>query len=151
MEQHQAFDKVVAYITHDDRLLVLKHTESEEAGIQVPGGTLRPGENLAEAALREAVEETGLTELQLRTFLGSAEQWLPGPTGRVMKVLAYFHIECTGDVQERWRHFEEDPSDGTPGPIEFELYWVRMPDEVPNLAGELGRKLPELYEMLGLT
>ncbi len=34
------------------------------------GGTVEPDEQLDEAALREAIEETGLTGLRLGTFLG---------------------------------------------------------------------------------
>ena len=36
--------KVLAYIIQDDRLLVFRHTQFPEAGIQVPGGTVEQGE-----------------------------------------------------------------------------------------------------------
>lgn len=35
--------KVYAYITHEERLLVFKHVDFPEVGIQVPGGTLDAG------------------------------------------------------------------------------------------------------------
>ena len=62
--------KVVAYITKDDHLLVFRHVDSE-AGIQVPAGTLEPGESPNDGVIREAQEETGLDNLEVRRFLGS--------------------------------------------------------------------------------
>ena len=57
-------NKVYAYITRGDHLLVFRHVDFPEAGIQIPGGTLEDGEEPDEAVLREAFEETGLEELQ---------------------------------------------------------------------------------------
>lgn len=53
-------DKVLAYITHGNRLLVFRHPHAPEAGIQVPAGTVEEGEDPGTAVLREAAEETGL-------------------------------------------------------------------------------------------
>lgn len=130
--------RAVAYITHGDRLLVFRHTQYPEAGIQVPGGTIEPGETTEAGALREAYEETGLEGLQLHSYLGQYDLDLT-PYGRQgMLRMYYYHLTCDGDPPERWLHHELDPSDGSPAPIEFELYWVRLPDEVPTLVGEQG-------------
>jgi hypothetical protein len=64
--------KVYAYTTNQGRLLVFNHPLSPEAGVQVPGGTVKPGEDSA-AVLREAWEETGLSGLEIVTFLGGTE------------------------------------------------------------------------------
>ncbi|WP_225053676.1 NUDIX hydrolase [Nocardia sp. alder85J] len=55
--------KAVCYIVRDDRLLVHRHPGHswEQVGVQVPAGTVRDGESAADAAIREAGEETGLT------------------------------------------------------------------------------------------
>ena len=53
-------EKAVCYITRDRRILVFEHPGAPDAGIQVPAGTIEPGEDPARAALREAAEESGL-------------------------------------------------------------------------------------------
>jgi len=144
----------VAYITHSDRLLVFRHVDAvgntiHEAGIQVPGGAIEAGESTRAGTLREAHEETGLEGLQVRAFLGWHDLDLArygqprrGETGIVR--LFYYHLAFEGETPERWIHNEMDPSDGTPYPIPFELYWVRFPDEVPELIGDQGIYLHKL-------
>ncbi len=61
-------ERVLAYITQGDRLLVFRHTRSPEADIQVPGGTVEAGEAPEAAALREAREESGLAVLHLNDW-----------------------------------------------------------------------------------
>ena len=63
--------KVVAYVTRGDDLLVFEHVHEAEAGVQVPAGTVQPGEDLREAVQREAREETGLLDLTFVSYLGS--------------------------------------------------------------------------------
>jgi ADP-ribose pyrophosphatase YjhB (NUDIX family) len=57
-------NKVVAYIVRDKRgrreLLVFRHRDHPEAGLQVPAGTVRYGEDIRAALVREISEETGL-------------------------------------------------------------------------------------------
>ena len=45
--------KVYAYITYANRLLVFRHVDGPDAGIQVPGGTIEEGEAPDEAVMRE--------------------------------------------------------------------------------------------------
>ncbi len=51
------------------QLLVFKHRDIHEAGIQVPGGTVDEGETLEAAILREVQEESGLRHLCIERFL----------------------------------------------------------------------------------
>jgi 8-oxo-dGTP pyrophosphatase MutT (NUDIX family) len=124
--------KVLAYITHRGRLLVFRQPDHPEAGIQVPGGTVANGEDPALAVLREAMEETGLASLRLAAHLGDFEQAAP-EFGEVWTRHCY-QLVCDGDRPETWRHDELTPSDGSPGPITFEFFWVNLPDGVPELA-----------------
>lgn len=52
-------EKVTAFIIRDQRDLLL--FEHPYAGIQIPAGTVEPGEDHADAARREAHEESGLS------------------------------------------------------------------------------------------
>jgi len=71
-------EKVTAFITreHEGRteLLLFRHPY---AGIQLPAGTVEEGEPHAEAALREAWEESGLKALQLQQYIGMQDTVLP--------------------------------------------------------------------------
>jgi 8-oxo-dGTP diphosphatase len=67
--------KVVAYIVRDDRIVVFTHADHswDQAGLQVPSGTIRKGELPEDAVLREAFEETGLEGLRIVRYLGMGE------------------------------------------------------------------------------
>lgn len=70
--------KVTAFITRQaatgHELLLLSHPY---AGIQIPAGTVEPGEQPAAAVLREVAEETGLENVVRAYFLGEQEQAFP--------------------------------------------------------------------------
>ena len=136
-------EKVVAYITRDKYLLVFRHVDSD-AGIQVPAGTLEPGESPDDGVIREAQEETGLDSLEIRRFLGTRDYDMSSYGLAELQRRFYYHLECTSDAPSVWRHFESDPSGCPSKRIEFELYWVMLPDQVPELAAAQGDFLAEL-------
>lgn len=143
--------KVIAYITHKDRLLVFRHPDAPDAGVQVPAGTLRAGEPPDEGVMREALEETGLPALTLVRVLGEYV-WDLASLGRDERHHRYvYHLRCEGEPPFTWRHEERDPSDGSVAPIVFEFSWARLPDEIPLLSGDQGRFLPQLLESLPAT
>jgi predicted DNA-binding transcriptional regulator YafY len=112
-------DKAVAYVTRGDLLLVFDHADFPEAGMQVPAGSIEPGETASEAARRETFEETGLERLSPPIFLGVSEFDMR-PFGRdELQIRSFFHLRAEGEVPEAWRHYEQ----GTP-PIAFDLYWL---------------------------
>jgi 8-oxo-dGTP diphosphatase len=142
--------KVIAYVTHGQRLLVFRHRDFPEAGIQAPAGTLEEGEAPAEGALREGWEETGLERLRLAEFLGEdmrdmAEWGLDQVHHR-----HFFHLTCGDEPPEAWQHNEETPSDGSPGPIVLEFHWAPLPAGAPELSGGQGEMLPRLMEAMRL-
>lgn len=70
--------KVTAFIlrqhTTGPQLLLINHPH---AGVQIPAGTVELGEEPETAVLREAAEETGLTDTAINERLGSREATLP--------------------------------------------------------------------------
>lgn len=71
-------EKVTAFITQKSEdgqeLLLFEHPN---AGVQIPAGTVEDDETPEEAVIREATEETGLTSLSMRQYLGCTEDRLP--------------------------------------------------------------------------
>jgi 8-oxo-dGTP pyrophosphatase MutT (NUDIX family) len=141
--------KVIVYITKKDKLLVFKHAHFPEAGIQVPAGAIEPGEELAQAAIREAKEETGLNELKLVENLGYRQVKMEIDAEETVFHQHYFHLICLEETSETWIHLEKDPSEITPetalemekyGGIVFEFYWVPI-----NAAKE---KINKFYTLL---
>ncbi|WP_420631135.1 NUDIX domain-containing protein [Candidatus Leptofilum sp.] len=69
--------KVTAFITRERpkgrQLLLFQHPQ---AGVQLPAGTVDEGEDWQTAVLREAQEETGLTQLTIHCYLGKIENEL---------------------------------------------------------------------------
>jgi len=119
-------EKVYAYITLAGQLLVFRHVDFPDAGIQVPGGTVERGETPVEAVLREAGEETGLQDLVVKTYLGGDEYQDRSTTPCKMLRRYFYHLTCPKDAPEIWQHQEDHPSDGSPGPIRFEYYWLTL-------------------------
>lgn len=136
-------EKVVAYVTKGGRLLVFRHVDGG-AGVQVPAGTLEAGESPAEGVMREAREETGLESMEFRGFLGTRDYNMSRFGIAETHRRHYFHLECTGEAPEVWRHFETAASGGPSTRIEFELYRVELPDDVPELAAGQGDFLGEI-------
>ncbi len=144
----EVVEKVVAYITRNSQLLVFQHTKHPEAGIQVPAGTLEQGEISAEAVLREAYEETGLTALRVVRFLGTREHDVHVLGRPQRQHRHFFHLETDEACPLTWLHWEMSPSDET-APVEFRLYWVPLCEALRHVSGELGEMLPLLLKQLG--
>ncbi len=67
--------KVVCYIVRSGHVVTFTHDNHplDEVGVQVPAGTIKTGETPEAAALREAVEETGLRGLRVVRKLGEGD------------------------------------------------------------------------------
>ena len=118
--------KAFAYITRGNDLLLFRHLDFPEAGLQVPAGTVEEGETPPIAALREAAEETGLDELTLIEYLGYQERDMSDYGKAEIHQRYFYHLYFEGETPPRWQHIEGDPSDGTTHSIRLELFWVRL-------------------------
>jgi 8-oxo-dGTP pyrophosphatase MutT (NUDIX family) len=147
--------KVFAYITPADGadanrlLLVFEHVDFPEAGVQVPAGTVEPGEAPDAAVLREAHEETGLEGLTRQTFLGYRRRDMADVGIDAVHHQYFFHLHCATPYPETWRHAEMFPSDGGTEPIRFVFYWVNLRDAARVLTGDHGALLDRLAAHLG--
>lgn len=127
-------EKAFAYVTSGDRLLVFRHAEFPEAGIQVPAGTIRRGESPRSAAVREVQEETGLRAFTTVSLLGVAD-FDASPHGKLeLHRRHFFHMPCDDLVSEHWRHYERHASSEQGEPIAFDLYWLSFAEACASLS-----------------
>ncbi|MFK5583221.1 NUDIX hydrolase [Serinicoccus sp. LYQ131] len=119
-------NKVICYIVSAGHLLVFTHRDLplDEVGVQVPAGTIRPGEDPAAAALREATEETGLTDLKVLRKLGEADYDITPYRREVMR-RRFYELTTNCPVTRRWTSQEPDPEGGGQGPL-FDCYWIPL-------------------------
>jgi 8-oxo-dGTP pyrophosphatase MutT (NUDIX family) len=115
--------QVIAYIVRGDSLVAFTHENDQDpvlgSGLQVPAGTIHDGEEPADAVLREAFEETGLTGLRVARYLGQDEVTWPGSAPHIRH---FFHVEAD-DAPDDWHHIERDEGTGFPRP--FHLFWLK--------------------------
>jgi 8-oxo-dGTP pyrophosphatase MutT (NUDIX family) len=140
MRRRKHVAKALSYITRGESLLVFRQLDFPEQGVQVPGGSVEAGEELEAAALREAHEETGLSELVVQSYLGSVEYELKVDSGPP-HLRHFFHLAHAGAAPQRWQHTEHTPSTGGP-PVRLELWWEPLASV--QLAWEMDHYLADL-------
>lgn len=136
--------KAHAYITRCleevVELLVLAHRHNPDAGLQVPGGTLKSGETAIEALHRELFEESGLTALELMRPLGM--RVLPSPIhGDPLRYHA-FHLVGQSELPDAWVH-TVSAGEGDLG-LAFEYFWLSLPEVAQALIEVLRAPAEEL-------
>ncbi|HWV24607.1 MAG TPA: NUDIX domain-containing protein [Thermomicrobiales bacterium] len=142
--------KAFAYITSGTRVLLFTHPDHPEAGIQVPAGTIERGESPADAALREAREETNLADLTPGRWLGR-DVFDAHAIGRhELHDRWFWHITAGDDVPETWRHGEMFGSNGSREHIAFDFFWADLREPLPPLIADHDRFIPELKAVLGI-
>jgi len=125
--------KAFANITHGRRILLLFHPDHPGAGIQVPAGTMRPGEAVEDSIRREAAEETGLTSLEYVGVLGT-QRFDMRPFGRDELHDRWFGLlRCHEHTPESWEHWETDPDDAPGERVRFTLRWANLDVPLPEL------------------
>lgn len=125
--------KVLIYAIWQDRLLVFDEPDFPEVELQVPGGTMEPGESPEIAARREFVEETGLTPTDAFAPLVTQDYRFSKDGRPICHRRHYFHVALTGDQRQTWIHQEMTPFGGGE-PIRFRFFWLGL-DEARQRLG----------------
>jgi len=135
--------KVLVYIFRNKdqgpELLVFDHRDFPQAGTQIIGGTVDPGEELIEALLREIFEESGLV------FGPSDIERKLGETSYRRKDLPeinhrhYYAINSI-DLPDSWAHTVH--SNGADNGLIFDFFWMPCSDAKLLLTGNFGELLP---------
>lgn len=135
-------EKALIYATSVRGLLVFSEPDFPEIGLQVPGGTIEPGEAPMAAAIREFTEETGLTSGPMR-FVGQTEHLRTYQGEARFYRRHYFHTDLGADLPETWDHVENFASDGAP-PILFRFFWLPLAEAKDRLGYDHAEALPLL-------
>jgi 8-oxo-dGTP pyrophosphatase MutT (NUDIX family) len=117
--------KVMIYATWRGRLLVFDEPDFPEIELQVPGGTVEPGEDPAEAAAREFTEETGIVPESPLLPLAIDDYRFTKNDREIWHRRHYYMAPLSGLYPETWLHREMTPFDGGP-PIVFRFSWTSL-------------------------
>ena len=142
-------EKVGAFVVRGQargphELLLFTHVDFPDAPIQIPGGSLEPGEDPAAGVRRELYEEAGLTGLPLLRKLGISDVPWQGTLFR-----RHCYVFDGASLPERWVHTVS--GDGVDRQLRFEYRWHTVAVDF-QLSGDLGfflkpEFLPELYSV----
>lgn len=135
--------KVLAYILRTkneiDEVLVFDHRDFPEAGTQIIGGTVDPGEDLIGALLREIFEESGLqfSASDIIKKLGETQY-----QRRDIKELNHRHyfLIHSNNLSDTWAHTVH--SDGQDNGMVFHFYWMTLSKAKEELTGNFGELIP---------
>lgn len=142
--------KVLIYATWRKHLLVFDEPDFPDVDLQVPGGTMEPGESPEAAALREFVEETGLAPPAALLPLATQDYRFTKDGRQICHRRHYFHAPLAGEQRQTWLHLEMTPDSGGP-PIRFRFFWLSQSEGGNRLGYGMQDGLDLLQTSLRLT
>ena len=110
-------------------------------GVRIPAGRMLPFEGVAEAALREVEEETGLIGLTYVEQVGFHELGLRDPGGP--SLTNFVHVRAPSDGESSWEHTVA--SDAEDSGVTVFCRWESLPLK-SELPGGLGRFLSAVHQ-----
>ena len=117
--------KVLIFAVSNKGLLAFSEPDFPHIPLQVPGGSVEPGEDLAFAARREFLEETGLEPAaDFEKFFVFTYEWPHSTASQTRFHQRHcFTLQLPDDLPETWDHFERHASSGA-APIRFRFQWL---------------------------
>jgi 8-oxo-dGTP pyrophosphatase MutT (NUDIX family) len=129
--------RAYAYVTRIKngarQVLVFRHRDYPEAGIQIPGGGIEPEETPLEGVRREVVEETGLLDCTVEREL-AVDVWEYHHGDLHQRVERHFFLLSVDDAPDEWEHHVTGK--GEDNGFVFLYFWVNSPDEVELVPGD---------------
>ncbi|MCV0426146.1 MAG: NUDIX domain-containing protein [Roseibium sp.] len=133
----RVYHKAYVYLTCGTDLLVFDEPDTPYLGMQVPGGTVDPGESFLHGAMREFEEETGLKldaafdhfsdqDIPFET-IPPVGQFRPAPDRPLLgrHIRRNYHVGVSQRPKEEWEHYEMFPSSGN-APIRYRFFWLDL-------------------------
>lgn len=114
-------DKACPVLFRDSSLRQILAFEHPDAGLQLVKGTIEPGEDARDAALRELAEEAGISNIAIARDLGT---WHSGYNDHVWSLQLCTYVP---DLPEGWVHHCRDD-----GGHDLRFFWHNVSEDAGN-------------------
>ncbi|WP_251328454.1 NUDIX hydrolase [Haloplanus pelagicus] len=116
--------KACAYVTRNESELLVFEGPGHD-GLQIPKGTVEPGERPRDAMVRETVEESGVATFEGLTHLAT-DVWTRRESPPKRYVRSFYHVPVH-EPRDAWTHTVTGT--GPERGAQFEFSWVDLPTD----------------------